>query len=120
MLASGEHRYRVLRATSGQQALSLLRERQPDAMMLDLVMPNMDGFQVLLEKNEDPCIREIPTIVISAKDPTGEPIVSDALTVTRNGGLSIGDLLACVQAFSEILAPSGSPDDRERPEIPGG
>jgi CheY-like chemotaxis protein len=120
MLASGEHGYRVFRATSGQQALDLLRERQPDAMILDLVMPGMDGFQVLLEKNEDACTREIPTIVISAKDPAGEPIVSNALTVTRNGGLSIGDLLACVQAFSEVLAPSGSPDDREPPENPVG
>jgi signal transduction histidine kinase/CheY-like chemotaxis protein len=119
MLASAEHPYRVFRATSGQQALGLLRERKPDVMILDLVMPGLDGFQVLLEKNEDPCIREIPTIVISAKDPTGEPIVSNSLTVTRNGGLSIGDLLACVQAFSEVLAPSGSSDDPEPPGNPG-
>jgi signal transduction histidine kinase/CheY-like chemotaxis protein len=119
MLASAKHHYRVFRATSGQQALDLLCERRPDAMILDLVMPGLDGFQVLLEKNENTSIRDIPTIVISAKDPAGEPIVSNALTVTRNGGLSIGDLLACVQAFSEVLAPSGSLGDRGQPENPG-
>jgi len=114
MLASAQRHYRVLRATSGQQALSMLRERQPDVMMLDLIMPGMDGFQVLQEKSQDPTIREIPVIVISATDPTGEPIVSDTLTVTRSGGLSVRDLLACIQAVSEVLAPSVRPGDREQ------
>jgi signal transduction histidine kinase/CheY-like chemotaxis protein len=106
MLSSSQRSFRVLRATSGWQALSMLRERQPDVMLLDLMMPGMDGFQVLREKNQDPSTREIPVIVISAKDPTGEPIVSDTLTVTRSGGLSVRDLLACTQAISEVLSPS--------------
>ncbi len=118
MLASAQRHYRVLRATSGQQALSMLRERQPDVMMLDLIMPGMDGFQVLQEKSQDPTIREIPVIVISATDPTGEPIVSDTLTVTRSGGLSVHDLLACIQAISQVLAPSARPGDREQREKP--
>ena len=106
MLSSSQRNYRVLRATSGQQALGMLRERRPDVMMLDLVMADMDGFQVLSEKSRDPDIREIPVIVISAKDPLGEPIVSPALTVTRSGGLSVHDLLACIRAISEVLAPA--------------
>jgi len=118
MLSSTECSYRVLQATSGQRALSLLRERQPDVMLLDLIMPGMDGFQVLQEKSQDPSIREIPVVVISARDPTGEPIVSNTLTVTRGGGLSVRDLLACIQAISEILAPSVQPDGRAQPEIP--
>jgi len=69
---------------------------------------------VLREKSLDPSIREIPVIVISARDPTGEPIVSDTLTVTRSGGLSVHDLLACIQAVSEVLAPSVRPGDREQ------
>jgi CheY-like chemotaxis protein len=112
MLSSAQRNYRVLRATSGQQALSMLRERQPDVMILDLIMPGKDGFQVLREKSQDPSIREIPVIVVSAKDPTGEPIVSDTLTVTRSGGLSVRDLLACTQAISEVLAASVRSGDR--------
>jgi signal transduction histidine kinase/CheY-like chemotaxis protein len=115
MLSAAERGYRVLRATSGQQALDLLRERRPDAMMLDLIMPGMDGFQVLQEKSQDPTIREIPVVVISATDPTGEPIVSDTLTVTHGRGLSVRALMACVQAISEVLSPSGTPSTR-----PGG
>jgi signal transduction histidine kinase/CheY-like chemotaxis protein len=112
MLSSAECNYRVLRATSGQQALNMLRERQPDVMMLDLVMPGKDGFQVLQEKSQDSSVREIPVVIISATDPAGEPIVSDTLTVTHSGGLSVRDLLACIQAVSEVLAPSARSDGR--------
>ena len=119
MLSSAERDYRVLRAKNGPQALGLLRERKPDVMVLDLIMPGMDGFQVLQEKGEDPSIRHIPVVVVSAKDPAGEPIVSDSLTVARNGGLSVGELLACIQSVSQILAPAGRLDDRGQPETPG-
>ena len=105
MLSSTERGYRVLRAESGPRALSLLRQQRPDVMLLDLIMPGMDGFQVLQEKGRDPSIKDIPVIVISSKDPTGEPIVSDSLTVTRSGGLSVRDLLGCIQAVSEVLSP---------------
>ena len=109
--------HELLFAPDGQQALSMLCQRKPDVMILDLIMPGMDGLQVLREKSLDPSIREIPVIVISASDPTGEPIVSDTLTVTQSGGLSVRDLLACIQAVSAVLAPavrSGDRGQRER------
>ena len=107
MLASAARPYRVLRASNGRQALELLRERRPHALLLDLIMPEMDGFQVLSEKRRDPLIRDIPTVVISSRDPLGTPIVSEGLTVARSGGLSLRDLVACVQAVSAALAPEG-------------
>jgi len=118
VLSASEHGYRVLRARNGRRALSLLRQRHPDAMLLDLIMPGMDGFRVLEEKSLDPSIRDIPVVVISARDPTGEPIVSDTLTVTRGGGFSVTELLACIQSVSEILSPSIRSDDQEQPEEP--
>ena len=75
-------------------------------MLLDLIMPNMDGLQVLREKNKDPTIQDIPVVIISARDPFGEPIVSNEMTVTCGGGLSVRNLWACVQAVSEVLSPS--------------
>ena len=118
MLFSADCNYDVLQAKSGQRALSLLRQRQPDVMLLDLIMPVMDGFQVLREKRQDSAIRDIPVVVISSRDPAGEPIVSDSLTVTRNGGLSVRDLLACIQAVSQILSPSIQAADQGRPGKP--
>ena len=119
MLSSAARNYDVLLAKNGQRALGLLRQRQPDVMLLDLVMPGMDGFQVLQEKSQDPSVRDIPVVVISSRDPTGEPIVSDMLTVTRSGGLSVRALLACIQAVSGVLSPSAQLDGRARPENPG-
>jgi CheY-like chemotaxis protein len=107
MLASAARPYRVLRASNGRQALELLRERRPHALLLDLIMPEMDGFQVLDEKRRDPLIRDIPTVVISSRDPLGTPIISEGLTVARSGGLSRRDLVACMQAVSAVLAPEG-------------
>jgi CheY-like chemotaxis protein len=103
ILSTADHRYRVLRARDGQRALELLRERRPDVMVLDLIMPDLDGFQVLEAKGRDPSIRSIPVIVLSSRDPVGGPIVSDALSVTRGGGLSVRDLLNCIQAVSRVL-----------------
>jgi signal transduction histidine kinase/CheY-like chemotaxis protein len=120
ILSTAERGYRVLRARSGKQALSLLHQQRPDVMLLDLIMPHMDGFQVLQAKARDPAIRDIPAIVVSSRDPSGEPIVSDTLTVTRSGGLSVRDLLACIEAVSEILSPAVRADDRGPPGTPAG
>lgn len=106
LLASAEREYTVLLASDGRRALSLMRRRQPDVVLLDLVMPEMDGFAVLREKSQDPLIKDIPVIVVSSKDPTGEPIVTDRLTVARGVGLTASDLLSCIQAVSKVLCPA--------------
>jgi CheY-like chemotaxis protein len=74
-------------------------------MLLDLVMPEMDGFQVLHEKSLDPDIRDIPVIVVSSQNPRGESNVSKTFTVARGDGLSAYDLLTCIQSVTEILVP---------------
>jgi len=118
MLSSAGRGYQVLRATSGEQALDMLRQRRPDVMLLDLIMPGLDGFQVLREKSLDQTIRDIPVIIISATDPIGEPIVSSMLSVLHKSGLSVRNLLACIRAVSEILAPAPHTAGQAPPEKP--
>jgi threonine synthase len=60
--------YRVFHAGDGESGLAQARERLPDLMILDLMMPNVDGFGVLDRLKQDPRTREIPVIVVSAKD----------------------------------------------------
>jgi len=57
----------VLQAASGAEALALAAE-SPDAVLLDLMMPEMDGFQVLRRLKENPGTRHIPVIIVSALD----------------------------------------------------
>jgi CheY-like chemotaxis protein len=111
MLAAADRGYRVMWATNGPRALALMQERRPDVVLLDLIMPEMDGFQVLQEKSQNAPIRDIPVVVVSSRDPSGEPIMSELLTVTRGGGLSARDLLVCIETVSAALSPSAQSDD---------
>ena len=63
-----ESGYTVEMAEDGQQAMQLLRAREFDAVLLDLIMPRMDGYQVLAEMRGDAQLRRIPVIVISSMD----------------------------------------------------
>ena len=104
ILVSASHGYRVLTARNGEEAVELLGE-QPDAILLDLVMPEMDGFRFLALRSQNAALRQIPVIIMSARDPAGQPIVSEALAVTQGGGLSSQQLLACIEAIRGVLAP---------------
>jgi DNA-binding response OmpR family regulator/drug/metabolite transporter (DMT)-like permease len=57
-------------ASSGPAALELMRAGGVDAVLLDIVMPDMDGFEVLTTMKDDPRLRDIPVIVISGLDDT--------------------------------------------------
>jgi CheY-like chemotaxis protein len=102
LLASTGLIRRVLRATTGRKAMELLRDRKPDVMLLDLVMPGMDGYAVLREKDADSTICDIPVIAISAQDPARVSIVSNSVTLARSGGLTFQDLLACAGFWADV------------------
>jgi len=102
----------VIRASNGRQALDVLRQTPPDAVLLDLVMPDMDGFQLLAIKRSESALRSIPVILISARDPLGQPIVSDSLAVTCRRGMSAREVLACIDALSRILSCASVSADR--------
>jgi len=60
--------HRVALAEDGQQALEMLRAEPFDLVLLDIIMPELDGYQVLEAMKGDSVLREIPVIVISAVD----------------------------------------------------
>ena len=57
-----------IEATSGAQCLKLVQENEVDVILLDLMMPDMDGFQVVKELRDNPLTAEIPIIMITARD----------------------------------------------------
>jgi CheY-like chemotaxis protein len=59
--------FRVMTAANGREALERLREDpQPDVVLLDLMMPEMDGYQFRAEQQRDPALRAIPTLIFSS------------------------------------------------------
>jgi CheY-like chemotaxis protein len=59
---------RVAEAANGRVALERLGESLPDVILLDLMMPEMDGFEVVANLQRHPAWRQIPVIVITARD----------------------------------------------------
>jgi two-component system alkaline phosphatase synthesis response regulator PhoP len=57
----------TLSAHTGQEGIELARRERPDAILLDVMMPDMDGPQTLARLREDPSTREIPVIFMTAK-----------------------------------------------------
>jgi len=62
--------YRVFEAPDGVAGLEMVRREHPDIILLDLMMPGMDGFEVLEALKADEQVRDVPVIVISAKELT--------------------------------------------------
>jgi threonine synthase len=64
--------YTLFEANDGRQALEMIRKDLPDLVILDLMMPELDGFGVLDQLKSDPQTASIPVIVVTAKELTPE------------------------------------------------
>jgi signal transduction histidine kinase/DNA-binding response OmpR family regulator len=60
----------VLGAATGQEGLALIRERKPSAVLLDLLMPGMDGFEVVEALRADPDTKSVPVVILTSKSMT--------------------------------------------------
>lgn len=114
MLLSSEPKWRVLKASNGEQGLKLCQDYVPDVVLLDLSMPIMDGYGLLREMSADPEIQHVPVVVVSAHNQSECALAGDALTLTRSGGLSIAQILASIEVFSAIAGPLRIPADPGR------
>jgi RNA polymerase sigma factor (TIGR02999 family) len=73
---------RVRAANTGKRALGMIRAQHPELVMLDITMPEMDGYEVCRELKADPSLRDIPVVFISALD---EPL--DKVKAFKSGGV---------------------------------
>jgi CheY-like chemotaxis protein len=79
MLQSLDASITVEPARSGSEALEMMRLDPPDMVLLDVSMPDLDGWQVLAHKNQDESIRDIPVTIVSAQDPYDFPAASGVM-----------------------------------------
>ena len=87
--------YNILTATSGEKALRLAREHRPFAIILDVIMPEMDGWEVVQHLEEDLDTKDIPVIIISVSADKGTGVALGAvghITKPVNRDLLIGEI----------------------------
>ncbi len=60
--------YDIITATDGKEALEKALSEKPDLIVLDVIMPNMDGFQACRKMKKSPELKDIPVIMLTSKD----------------------------------------------------
>ena len=61
----GREGFEATEAPEGEAGLTKMKEERPDLVLLDLILPGIDGFEVLAELKKDEALRQIPVIIIS-------------------------------------------------------
>ena len=86
----------VITANDGQSGLEIGLKHKPDLVLLDLMMPEMDGFEFLVEMRSHTEWRDIPVLVVTAKDLTAEErtrLNGDVERVLQKGSSELDELL---------------------------
>lgn len=89
----------ITEAESGPQAIQMIKQDTPDIIILDLMMPEMDGFQVMQELQNIPAVSSIPIIVVTAKELTQQEQIilkSRASGFMRKGSFLSEDLTTII------------------------
>jgi signal transduction histidine kinase/CheY-like chemotaxis protein len=103
-------------AYNGRDALQIMASEQPDLILLDLMMPEFNGHDVLSFMARDPQLADIPVIVISASS-QGDPLghVSGPITISRTARLSSGEAIRLIDALLGVFATGWSPANSSAP-----
>lgn len=59
--------FEAIKALSGMEALRMIEEERPDLVLLDIMMPEMDGFEVLASLRKDPATKKLPVVMLTAR-----------------------------------------------------
>ena len=69
-----KHGFDTVSATSGSECITLAREMLPDLILMDVVMPDVNGFQATRALTQDPCTRSIPVVMVTTKSQESDRI----------------------------------------------
>jgi signal transduction histidine kinase/CheY-like chemotaxis protein len=115
-LEAGSQPYKVRRAYDGAEGLQAMRDRRPDVVLLDLIMPGVDGFEVLEKMRLEPGLANIPVILVTATSYAEDALEQrrGQVVIHRTDGLNPAEVLRCLRAVIGVLKPQY--DERATPE----
>jgi CheY-like chemotaxis protein len=115
MLEASGRGFEVQRAYDGADGLLMMRAGRPDLVLLDLIMPGTDGFQVLEEMRRDPALLGIPVVLLTVTGYAEDALMQrgSQVVVHRPDGLRLAEVLRCLRALIGVLEPRY--DERSAP-----
>ncbi len=109
MLTSLPNPYRIIKAYSGSEAISRMEDQKPDLVFLDLVMPEVNGYEVLDWMEQEERLREVPVVIVSARDRIDKDLVfGNRISIHRKGRFSATTVIGLVQGIVDGLSSMGS------------
>lgn len=120
MLMPTPRPYRIIRAYDGEQALDLMGKMVPDVVFLDLVMPGLDGHEVIARMRSDERLAGVPVVIVSARDCVDEGLsLESPLRLHYRDPLDIAEGARCLLGLLGALSPRYLPGPESPPEPAG-
>lgn len=93
-----KHGHQIITAEDGEQAIEITQQKQPDLILMDVVMPKLNGFQATRRLSKEPDTQDIPVVIVSSKNQE-----TDKLWGLRQGAKGyLGKPVSEDQLISEI------------------
>ncbi len=95
--------YNATGVTSGQEGLTLMHERKPDLVLLDLMMPQISGWEVYRAMKTNENLANIPVIVITARVPARDRVIVEGLPAVEDYITKPFDMKRLLRSIQDLL-----------------
>jgi signal transduction histidine kinase/DNA-binding response OmpR family regulator len=109
MLDNPVRRYQVISAYSGYEGLALIEHTHPDLVLLDLVLPDMDGYQFVEHLRTSIKGQRVPIVIVSAQDTGDRPeALAGTMLIAKSDGLMPAEIVRWIQSALDMHRPWSS------------
>src|SRR6056297_1047141 len=99
---NAEEEYNIVQAVDGESAIEKIKEEQPDLVLLDLILPGIDGFEVLSKVKNDPELMKTPVVILSnlgQKEEVNKGLELGAIDFLVKAHFTHGEIIKKVKKF---------------------